>query len=79
MVAFYPAGPWPIKVPDTVWDLGSPVRVPRRLRAGRIRPVDQLPIDLGADRSFNDGVVNIAQNARLGAEFDPDRPRRCRL
>jgi len=53
IVAFYPAGPWPIKVPDTVWDLGSPVRVPGRLRAGRIRPVDQLPIDLGADRSFH--------------------------
>ena len=34
-------------------------------------PMDQLTIDLGAHRSFNDGVVHIAQNARLGAEFDP--------
>ena len=38
---------------------------------GRIRPMDQLTIDLGAYRRFNDGVVNIAQNARLGAQFDP--------
>src|SRR6266403_4451038 len=65
--AFYPAGPRPIKVPDFSWDLGSPVRVPRRLHIGPICPMDQLSIDLGADGRFNDGVVNIAQNARLGA------------
>src|SRR5258708_19177053 len=37
----------------------------------RIGPMDQFPIDLGANRSFNDGVLNIAQNARLCSEFHP--------
>src|SRR5258708_3228555 len=71
MVAFYPAGRRPIKVPDFSLGPASPVRVPRRLHVGPICPMDQLPIDLGANGSFNDGVVNIAQNARLGAEFNP--------
>src|ERR1700686_92390 len=71
MVAFYPAGPWSIKVPDLSLGLRFTRPVPRRLHACPICPMDQLPIDLGADRSFNDGVVNIAKNARLGAEFDP--------
>ena len=35
------------------------------------RPVDQFPIDLGAHGRFNDGVVDIARDARLGAQFDP--------
>src|ERR1700676_5029809 len=66
-----PLAPGQSKFRTQVWDLGSPLRVPRRLHAGLICPVDQLPIDLGADRRFNDGVVNIAQNARLCAEFNP--------
>src|SRR5579859_842566 len=65
-----PLAPGQSKFRTQVWDLGSPVRVPGRFHARPICPVDQLPIDLGAYRSFNDGVVNITQNARLGAEFD---------
>src|SRR5271156_5062304 len=36
--------------------------------------MNQFSIDLGAHGSFNDGVVNIAQNACFGAQLDSIAP-----
>ena len=38
---------------------------------GRFHPVYQLTVNLGSHRRFNDAVVHIAQNPRLGAKFNP--------
>ena len=71
MVAFYPAGRRPIKVPDSLCDRVHQSGARNRLAGARICSVNQLPIDLGAYRRFNDGVVNIAENTRFRAQFDP--------
>src|ERR1700730_3210104 len=41
------------------------------LAAPEVRPVDHLPVNLGADRGFNDRVPHISQHARLFAQLDP--------
>src|SRR5882757_5383476 len=48
---------------------GTGVTFARSRQSRRTGPVDQLTINLGADRGFNDQIPHITQNACLFTEF----------